>query len=233
MVQFDKVHKIYRNEKGDPASMVNAMVDVSFDVDQGEFVIIKGRSGSGKTTLLQLLGGLMHPSRGSIQVQGKEMAHATDAMLNQYRGTQVGFVFQDFNLIDHITVLDNVMVPALFYHGQSLEVEKKARHLLDLVGLSEKAEQNPVYLSGGQKQRVAIARALLRDPKIILADEPTGNLDSETGLQIEQLLHRICKDYGVTVFLVTHDERVTEYAHRLMVMENGHLVKNEVLKSLK
>jgi putative ABC transport system ATP-binding protein len=231
MIQFRSVGKTYDNKTFGKVRPVEALRDISFTVETGEFVVIRGRSGSGKTTLLQLLGGLTFPTSGDIFIDGENSALLTDDALSHYRSQKVGFIFQDFNLLNHLTVWENILLPVLFSSEKHGQEEERARVLLERVGLLEKKNDYPVYLSGGQKQRVAIARALLLNPTLILADEPTGNLDAETGAEIERLLFELCREFKVTVFLVTHDDHMAERADRLLVVEDGQIGENTLLQS--
>jgi putative ABC transport system ATP-binding protein len=204
---------------------VNALRDVDFAVNQGEFVVIMGPSGSGKSTLLHLLGGLDTASDGDVIIAGKHLAHLTDDEVTIVRRRQVGFVFQSFNLLPTLTAAENVALPLLI-DGRPLDAYKeRILELLSLVGLSDRRDHRPDQLSGGQQQRVAIARALVTDPAIILADEPTGNLDSQSGQEILQLLRRACDEKKQTIVMVTHDYRAAEYADRVVQLQDGGIVQ--------
>ena len=190
---------------GEGEQQVRALSDVDLRIDSGEFVVIAGPSGSGKTTMLQLLGGLDRPSSGSLRFEGRELSALGDGELTDLRLGTLGFVFQQFNLIPTLTAQQNVEV-ALAPHGlKSPERHRRAAELLESVGLAPRAEHLPSQLSGGEQQRVAIARALANEPRVILADEPTGNLDSKTGEEITGLLRRLSGEAGRTVILITHD----------------------------
>lgn len=185
---------------------VNAVSDVSFKVAEGKFVSIVGKSGSGKSTLLSLLGALDKPSAGSIKIDGKNIAKMNDHKLIDYRCKTIGFVFQNYNLIPNLTALENVILPMEFAKIPTKARLSRGRQLLEQVGLSEdQMERKPSRLSGGQQQRVSIARALANKPKLILADEPTGNLDSQTGKMIFDLLHELARSENTTIITVTHD----------------------------
>jgi putative ABC transport system ATP-binding protein len=204
---------------------VNALQSVDFFVGQGEFVAIMGPSGSGKSTLLHLLGGLDTPSEGEVTLAGKRLAHLSDDQLTILRRRQIGFIFQFFNLLPTLTAAENVALPLLI-DGKRLE--DYAAHidkLLDLVGLSERRRHKPDQLSGGQQQRVAIARAFVNEPNVVLADEPTGNLDSKSGTAVLELLRRTCKELKVTVVMVTHDPRAAAYANRVVFLRDGAIVR--------
>lgn len=185
---------------------VNAVSDVSFTVAEGKFVSIVGKSGSGKSTLLSLLGALDKPSAGSIKIDGKNIAKMSDHKLIDYRCKTIGFVFQNYNLIPNLTALENVILPMEFAKMPRKTRLERGRQLLEQVGLSkDQMERKPSRLSGGQQQRVSIARALANKPKLILADEPTGNLDTQTGKMIFDLLHELARSENTTIITVTHD----------------------------
>jgi len=204
---------------------VDALQGVDFAVQEGEFVAIMGPSGAGKSTLLHLLGGLDSPSDGDISLGGRRLAHLTDDEITLVRRRQVGFIFQFFNLLPTLTAAENVALPLLL---DGLRIEEHAARideLLDLVGLSDRAEHKPDQLSGGQQQRVAIARAFINKPKIVLADEPTGNLDSKSGTAVLELLRRTCKELHATVVMVSHDPRAAAYADRVVFLQDGQIVR--------
>jgi putative ABC transport system ATP-binding protein len=206
------------------STLINAVDDVSFDIVEGEFLALVGPSGSGKSTLLQLLGGLDRPSGGSVFFEGRDLATMPDRELAALRLRTFGFVFQQFNLIPTLTAQQNVeaaMAPARMKNAQR-RVASLAR--LDEVGLFERASHLPGQLSGGEQQRVAIARALANDPRVILGDEPTGNLDTGTGAEIIDLLAALCKEHGATLVIATHDKTLTKAATRVVTLEDGHTV---------
>jgi putative ABC transport system ATP-binding protein len=193
---------------------------VSLTLDAGEWVALVGRSGSGKSTLLHVLGGLDRSYDGAVEVLGRELRALDDRALARFRNRDVGFVFQQFHLLDHLTVRENVLLPAWFADASRDAARARADEALDRVGMRDKVDARPGALSGGQKQRVAIARALLHQPKLLLADEPTGNLDSETGGAILDLFRALHRD-GLTLFVVTHEERVSQSAARVLRMTDG------------
>jgi putative ABC transport system ATP-binding protein len=204
---------------------VHALCGIDFAVQPGEFVAIMGPSGSGKSTLLHLLGGLDLPSNGDILLAGSPMAHLSDDQVTILRRRQVGFIFQFFNLLPTLTAVENVALPLLL-DGQDLaEHSQRIDYLLDLVGLSDRRDHRPVQLSGGEQQRVAIARAFVNQPKIVLADEPTGNLDSKSGTDMLDLLRCVCKELKTTVVMVTHDPHAASYADRVVFLKDGLLVR--------
>lgn len=204
---------------------ITAVNDVSLTVGEGELWVILGASGSGKSTLLQLMGGLDKPTDGKIQVDGLELTKAGDGQLSKLRREKIGFVFQNFNLIPTLNAVQNVEAAIA---QRSKTDSKKAKDMLKLVELEQRANHLPTLLSGGEQQRVAIARSLINNPKIILADEPTGNLDSKTGTEIIEILHELNKEKKITIVLVTHSEYVKKYATHTAEMKDGTL---EVLKA--
>lgn len=215
MIKVKNIEKIYQRGDGTP---VTALRDVTFTIDAGEFVTIRGASGSGKSSLLNILGCLDTPTAGSYHLSGEDVSHYTDQQRSYLRCRQIGFVFQSFNLLPRTTALENVEVPAL-YSGDQIDHEK-ARRLLDRVGLGERGAHFITELSGGEQQRVAIARALMNDPPLILADEPTGNLDTASGESILKLLTELHRE-GRTIILVTHDETIAAYAEREFLIQDG------------
>jgi putative ABC transport system ATP-binding protein len=220
LIQLEKVTKNYRI--GDET--VRALAGVDLKVAEGEFIALVGPSGSGKSTMLHVIGGLDSPSSGGVIIAGSNLSQASDSQLSSYRNRSVGFVFQTFNLHPTLNALENVALPLVFSgipHRQRLEA---ARQALEEVGLAARAEHRPNQLSGGERQRVSIARALVAGPKIILADEPTGNLDSKTGERIVELLLRLNRERGITTVLVTHDLDIAARAPRILSMRDGSIV---------
>jgi putative ABC transport system ATP-binding protein len=202
---------------------VDALAGVDFAVEEGEFVAIMGPSGSGKSTLLHLLGGLDGPTDGEVTLGGKPLSKLSDRQITLIRRRNVGFVFQFFNLLPTLTAEENLALPLLI-DGQNLNKHReKIDHLLELVGLSDRRDHKPDQLSGGQQQRVAIARAFVTDPAIVLADEPTGNLDSKTGDEILTLLRRSCDELGQTIVMVTHDAKAASFADRVVFLMDGRI----------
>jgi len=204
---------------------VHALRDVSLDIREGGFDAIMGPSGSGKTTLIQIIAGLLTPTRGDIVVSGQNLRQLNDAGISAFRNRTIGFVFQFFNLPSYYTALDNVALPLVFAGIPEPDRRVRARTLLGEFGLAERVAHKPDQLSGGEAQRVAIARALVNNPKIILADEPTGNLDRETGLRVLELLQKVNRERGVTILMVTHDEKAAGFAERVIRIEKGELVQ--------
>jgi len=221
VLQADNVSKHYQMG----AVTVSALAGVSVVVNKGEFVAIMGPSGSGKSTLLHLLGGLDGPSDGEITLAGQPLSRLTDNQITVVRRRKVGFIFQFYNLLPTLTAEENVGLPLLI-DGQSLGQHRaKIAGLLERVGLADRKHHKPDQLSGGQQQRVAIARAFVNDPEIVLADEPTGNLDSKAGAAILALLRRTCDELSATIVMVTHDPRAASYANRVVFLKDGRSVR--------
>ena len=206
---------------------VTALQNVSFQIEKGEFVAIMGSSGSGKSTLLNLLGCLDLPTSGHYALEGLEIARLKSNQLAEVRNRKIGFVFQSFNLLPRATALENTELPLLY--GRIPNPTEIAMQALERVGLKHRAKHKPTELSGGEKQRVAIARALVNNPSIILADEPTGNLDSTTGDEILSVFHRLNKE-DVTIILVTHEEEIARKAKRIIKMKDGKIIQDQTLK---
>jgi len=219
---LESVTKIYKMDEVE----VRALDGVSLTINDGEFVAIMGPSGSGKSTVMHLLGCLDRPTSGKIFLEGLDLSQATDNQLAGIRNAKVGFVFQQFNLLPRESALRNVETPAIYTRIKRSERMRRAKELLERVGLGDRLFHFPSQLSGGERQRVAIARALVNNPKILLADEPTGNLDTKTGAEILALFENLHRE-GRTIVLVTHDRRVAEYASRVLYMQDGRIVREE------
>jgi putative ABC transport system ATP-binding protein len=220
MVEVSHVSKIYRRGDGTP---VTALREMSFSITAGEFVTVRGASGSGKSSLLNIIGCLDTPTSGTYHLAGEDVSAYTDKQRSKIRCLRIGFVFQSFNLLARTTALENVEIP-MVYSGGRID-RAKALATLQRVGLGERASHFATELSGGEQQRVAIARALMNDPPLLLADEPTGNLDSAAGTSVMQLLTDLHRD-GRTIILVTHDEHVASYASRELVLLDGRLMSD-------
>ncbi len=217
LLEVRDVKKTYRMGK----VLVPALRGVSFDVKEGEFLTIFGPSGSGKSTLLHLMGCLDRPDEGEILIDGENVLKLSDDKLAELRLTKIGFVFQFFNLLPRLTALQNVELPLTIAGMPEKGAREKAEKTLKLVGLEARMNHRPFELSGGEQQRVAIARALINDPEIVLADEPTGNLDTKTGWEIVQLMKRLNEEKGQTFIVVTHDPHIAETAHRIVHLKDG------------
>lgn len=221
VVRLRDVTKSY----GVGAAKTQVLRGVSLDVAPGDLVALVGQSGSGKSTLLNIIGGLDQPDQGEVEVLGVDTLSAGDGKRSQLRNRSIGFVFQAFNLMDHLTCLGNVTIPAAFSHGAK-NVEERGRESLRRVGLSDFAARYPGELSGGQKQRVAIARALFGSPELLLCDEPTGNLDSETGKEVIDFFRELNAKDNVTLLIVTHERRVSSVAKRVIAMRDGMITES-------
>ncbi|MFJ6810876.1 ABC transporter ATP-binding protein [Streptomyces anulatus] len=222
MVTVEDLHRSY----GSGAAAVHALRGVSFEIPRGELVALKGRSGSGKTTLLNLVGGLDTPDGGRITVDGTELSGLGEKGLLELRRDRVGFIFQSFGLIPILTAAENVGVPLRLRKADPAERDERVALLLSLVGLADHAEQRPGELSGGQQQRVAIARALANRPALLIADEPTGQLDAETGLAVMELLRAVVRSENVTALVATHDPQLLGLADRVLELSDGHIVEH-------
>ena len=221
MIKLKNVWKIYKMGKVN----VYALKDVNIEIEKGQFIAVQGPSGSGKSTAMNMIGCLDVPSRGSVFLNGQNIAHLSESKLAQLRGKKIGFVFQQFNLINTLTALENVMLPMTFQSVHLDERKEKAKELLKFLELGDRIDHKPNELSGGEQQRVAIARALSNDPEIILADEPTGNLDSKTGKYIMNLLGKLNSEKKKTIIMVTHDIDLVNYANKAFHLKDGMVYK--------
>lgn len=210
---------------------VCALRDVDLEIHEGSYVAIMGPSGSGKSTMLNVLGCLDRPTAGRYFLGGEDVSQMPDDTLSEARGRKIGFIFQSYNLIAQLTVLENIQVPLLYQGKDVRHYNQRCTELAELVGLGDRLHHRPNQLSGGQQQRVAIARSLVNDPLMMLADEPTGNLDSKTGQEVLELIGRLNKD-GKTIVLVTHDERVASRAHRVIHMKDGQIDRDVRVRPL-
>jgi len=221
MISLEGVSKVYRTDRIETL----ALDRISLNLGAGEFVSIMGPSGCGKSTLLNLIGLLDEPSTGRVLVEGIPVATYKDRQIARLRNEKVGFIFQSFHLVADLTVLDNVELPLLYRAMSGAERKRRASAALDRVGLASRVHHFPSQLSGGQQQRVAIARAIVGEPKVLLADEPTGNLDSQMGDEIMGILHGINRDAGTTIAMVTHDPRLADATNRVVRMFDGRQVQ--------
>jgi putative ABC transport system ATP-binding protein len=231
LIVLRNVSKTY--QVGDIA--INALQDVSLEIEPGEFVSVVGPSGSGKSTLMHILGCLDRPSAGQYLLDGRDVSELNDDQLSAIRNRQIGFVFQGFNLLPRTSALENVELPLLYTNGSGVksgsERRKRALEALAAVGLEDRAVHHPNQLSGGQQQRVAIARALLNNPSILLADEPTGNLDSRTSVEVLEIFQRLRNERKITIVLITHDRQIAEYGSRIVAFKDGRIVGDQANKS--
>lgn len=219
------LHKTYNLG---PDNIVRALAGVSIDIDAGELCVVLGRSGSGKSTLMNLLGGLDRPDRGTLSFEGRDLASMSQRQLADFRASTVGFVFQAFHLQSRMQAWENVALPLVFTGASRADRKRRAMHLLERVGLEQRASHRPTELSGGEQQRVALARALITAPRLLLGDEPTGNLDTRTSSQIMELIQE-ANDGGTTVVIVSHDQELAErYARRIVRMEDGKVIEDRV-----
>jgi putative ABC transport system ATP-binding protein len=224
MIQTENLTKVYQMGEDE----VRALNGASFTIEKGEMVAIMGPSGSGKSTLMSIIGCLDVPTSGKYSLDGVSVEKMEDAQLAEIRGRKIGFVFQQFNLLARTSALENVMLPLTYAGISGKERQKRAMEALDRVGLSDRFHHAPNELSGGQQQRVAIARAIVNQPAILLADEPTGALDSKTGVEIMELFQSLHKDRGQTVIVVTHDSYVARHTDRIIKISDGHIDSDEV-----
>lgn len=229
VVQLKDVSKIYKMGEVD----VPALRGIDVDIKKGDFVAIIGASGSGKSTMMNLVGCLDVPTKGSLFLEGKDVSDMTESELATLRGKTIGFIFQQYNLIPSMTAFENVMLPLELQEMPDKEAKKRVTKVLDLVGLSDKGHHLPSQLSGGQQQRVSIARSLVGEPEMILADEPTGALDSVTGRDVLEILHKLWKDEGKTIIMVTHDLKLSRYAHTIIELMDGKIIRHEINKKAK
>jgi putative ABC transport system ATP-binding protein len=227
LIEAENLTKVY----GSGNTAVVALDHVRLAVNPGEFVAVMGPSGCGKSTLLHLLGGLDRPSDGNVSIDGQPLAEMSDNVLTQLRRRKIGFVFQFFNLIPILSSIENASLPLLLDGGNAAQVKQKAIEWLTKVGLGQRLASRPDQLSAGQQQRVAIARALITDPVLVLADEPTGNLDTKSADEIAGLLKQVAGEWGRAVLMVTHDPRIAAYADRIIFLKDGRIVSEKHLES--
>jgi len=219
VIRLEEVTKVYKIGKID----VPALRNINLSIEEGSHITLMGPSGSGKTTLLNMLGCLDIPTSGRYLMEGRDISSLDDDALSEIRSKKIGFIFQSYNLVLHLTVIENIGLP-LFYQGiDEREIFEKALKISEIVGLKDRIKHKPTELSGGQQQRVAIARALINDPAFVLADEPTGNLDTKTGREIMDLLIELNRQ-GTTLFVITHDSKIAEYGRRIVRILDGEIV---------
>lgn len=221
MIRLQNIEKVYRTDTVETL----AVNGISLDIAQGEFLSIMGPSGCGKSTLLNIMGLLDEPSKGSVRIDNQDISHFSDRKLASFRNQKLGFIFQSYHLINDLQVVDNVELPLLYRNYTAKERRRLAEAALEKVGLSNRLKHFPTQLSGGQRQRVAIARAIVGSPQIILADEPTGNLDSVMGNEIMDILINLNQREGTTIVMVTHDENMAHKTHRLVRLFDGSQVQ--------
>lgn len=221
-IEAKNVWKIYGQGK---PNEVQALKGVDFDVEEGQMIAIMGESGSGKTTLLNCISGIDNVTKGEVYIDGLDLVKMKDRRKTEYRAEKMGFVFQSFNLIPVLTAEENVELPLLITGVPTKEARNRAREILKEVGLGNRLKHKPSELSGGQRQRVTIARALVHKPKVVWADEPTGNLDSKTAEEVLKLLREINREYFTTIVMVTHSNEVADYAEKIVRMDSGGIVK--------
>jgi len=227
VIEVKNATRIYRRGKTE----VRALSIESLVVPKGQFLSVMGQSGSGKSTLLNLLGALDVPTSGTITIEGKEISQLPDDDLSSFRRDRLGFIFQFFNLLPTLSAVENVILPALLSGRARSEMEPKAHALLETVGLKGRDHHRPEELSGGEMQRVAVARALLTEPALLLADEPTGNLDSRTGAEVLRLIREATRARNLTVVMVTHDAKAAEVGDRIVRLADGSIIGDELLRS--
>jgi putative ABC transport system ATP-binding protein len=223
LIRIDHVEKVYRRDQIE----VPVLLGIDLDIPEGEYVALMGPSGSGKTTLLNLIAGIDSPTRGRVVVGGRDIATMGQTELARWRSNTVGFIFQLYNLLPVLTAYENVELPLLLTPLSRAERKKHVETVLSIVNLADRMDHYPRQLSGGQEQRVAIARAIVSDPKILVADEPTGDLDAKSGEEILELLRRLNEEFGKTIVMVTHDPKAAGRAHRMVHLDKGVLHADE------
>lgn len=221
IIEVKNVTKIYRVG----SERITALQDVSFSINKGDFCCLLGSSGSGKSTLLNLMAGIEKITKGEILIRGKDVCKMGEHQLAKFRQKYLGFVFQSYNLLPSLNALENVTLPLVFKEEKAKIRNKKAKKMLEAVGLKDRMKHKPNQMSGGQQQRVGIARAFVSNPEIVFADEPTGNLDSKTANEIMEIIKNISKEYNQTIVMVTHDVNMAKYANKIVHIHDGHIEK--------
>lgn len=229
ILHLDNVWKIYNMGEVE----VPALQGINLEINKGDFVAIIGASGSGKSTMMNLIGCLDLPTKGKIFLQNSDISKLSESDLATFRGQTIGFIFQQYNLIPNMTAFENVLLPLEFQEINDLDAINRAKNILEIVGLSDKLHNKPNQLSGGQQQRVSIARCLATNPEIILADEPTGALDSVTGKDVLEMLRKLWVDEGKTVIMVTHDLNLAKYANTIIELKDGKIIRQETKSKIK
>ncbi len=227
LIKLENVWKTYKLG----STELSVLKGVNLEIDLGSFTTIMGPSGSGKSTLMYMLGLLDTPSRGKIFLQGKDTSNFSEDKLAEIRGKKIGFIFQQFNLLQNLTALENVVLPMIFQGIPETERKEKAKKLLESVNLSLRLNHKPMEMSGGEQQRIAIARSLINDPEILIADEPTGNLDSTTGKNVMEVLKKLHEEQDKTIVVVTHDPTIAHYSHNIIHIQDGQIVSNHFKES--
>ena len=228
LISVKDIRKVYRVDK----ERVVALNRINLDIEQGEVCCILGTSGSGKSTLLNIMAGLEKPTKGAVIIDGQDIAKMSEKQLALFRQLNIGFIFQSYNLMPTMTATENVALPLMFRGIGRKERMKEARRMLKRVNLGGRLSHKPTQMSGGQQQRVGIARAFVAKPKIVFADEPTGNLDTKTTLEVMEMIVRMSRKYGETLILVTHDQEIAQYADRIIHLVDGNIVSDEPNRSL-
>ncbi len=225
LIELQDITKVYQMGRVE----VHAVRGISLTIKAGEIIAIMGPSGSGKSTMMNILGCLDQPTSGRYVLDQKDVSHLNENQLAEIRNRKIGFVFQTFNLLGRTTAFQNVALPLIYAGVSRIERHRRAQEALEAVGLADRMSHTPMELSGGQQQRVAIARSLVNNPSIILADEPTGNLDSKSGIEVMEILQTLNQERGITIVLVTHDHQIAQHARRIVHLHDGHVTREETV----
>ncbi|MEG0013920.1 MAG: ABC transporter ATP-binding protein [Cellulosilyticaceae bacterium] len=228
IIEITNLKKVYKMGK----EKITALDNINLQIEKGEICCLFGTSGSGKSTLLNMLAGLEKPTRGTIKIKGKNVEKLNEIQLADFRQKYIGFVFQSYNLIPSLTALENVSLPLIFQGIPKKQRDKRAKEILEAVGLGTRLHHKPKEMSGGQQQRVSIARAFVNKPTILFADEPTGNLDTQTTLEVMDMITKIAKEYDQTLIIVSHDPEIADYAHKIITVRDGNIHSIEMKKAL-